>query len=63
MHDINFVTQFIVSCVSLVVMTPLCGSGNPGSNPGRGTFCLLNIILLKDAKLARGGFDPPTFRL
>ncbi len=26
------------SCVSLVVMTPLCGSGNPGSNPGRGTF-------------------------
>jgi hypothetical protein len=27
---------------SLVVRTPLCGSGDPGSNPGRGTifFCI-----------------------
>ena len=24
---------------SLVVRTPLCGSGNPGSNPGTGIFC------------------------
>jgi hypothetical protein len=28
----------VVRSFSLVVRTPRCGRGNPGSNPGRGTF-------------------------
>ena len=31
---------------SLVVRTPLCGSGNPGSNPGVGTLSLCTVGLV-----------------
>ena len=29
---------------SLVVRTPLCGSGNPGSTPGGGTYLLARLV-------------------
>ena len=31
----------LYSSVSLVVRTPVCGTGNPGSNPGRSSYILL----------------------
>ena len=36
------VTEVARSCDRLVVRTPRCGRGNPGSNPGRSTFYVCN---------------------
>ena len=49
----NFISSFIAayvarSCDRLVVRTPRCGRGNPGSNPGHGM--LVRLFLTYDLR-------------
>jgi hypothetical protein len=48
---------------SIVVSTPRCGRGNPGSNPGCGTFFFHFFCIDKcETRPGLGGFRQVTFK-
>ena len=49
--DSPIFVNFVASMYSAI--TPLCGSGNPGSNPGGGTLCCTHGLVGYDARFTR----------